>query len=253
MSLRTRVPDGVKVALKDAAFRVWRLADRVFRGPFDKYDFQAIQVIRRCLRPDATCVDVGAHAGHLLREMLAAAPRGRHFAIEPIPAMHALLRRKYGARVTLFDCALSDRDGTASFVWYPERPALSGFRSRDMTAAYRPVPLTVQTRRLDDLLPADVKVDLVKIDVEGAELQVLQGAAATLRRSRPVVLFETGLGGADEYGTQPEQVFDLLASAGLAISVMEYWLAGKPPLSRDEFLGQFRKGYNYFFMAHPAS
>jgi FkbM family methyltransferase len=251
MALRTQVPDFAKVALKAAAFHLWRLADRVFQGPFDKYDFQARQVLRRCLGPDSNCIDVGAHAGHILREMLAAAPRGRHIAIEPVPRFHALLARKYGGRVTLVDCALSDREGEVEFVWFPERPALSGFRERRMTADYRPERFRVRTRRLDDLVPAGQRIDLLKIDVEGAELQVLQGATETLRSSRPIVLFETGPGGADEYGTRPEEVFDLLTGAGLVVSVMEYWLARKPPLSREEFVGRFLKGYDFFFIAYP--
>lgn len=251
MVARAHVPDFAKIGLKQLAYRLWVLSGKLFTGPFDKYDFQTVQVLRRCLRPDSNCIDVGAHAGHILREMLAAAPRGRHIAIEPVPEYHALLARKYGARVTLFDCALSDRDGAAEFVWFPERPALSGFKQRGMTAAYRPETLRVATRRLDDLVPPATRIDLIKIDVEGAELQVLEGATETLRTSRPIVLFETGPGGADEYGTAPEQIFDVFARAGLHVTVMEYYLAGKPPLSRDEFCGQFHKGYNFFFMAYP--
>ncbi len=251
MRSRAWVPDGAKLALKEAAYGFWALAEKLVAGPFEKYDFQTRQVLRRCLRPDSNCVDVGAHAGHILREMLAAAPRGRHLAIEPVPRFHALLARKYGARVTLLDCALSDREGEAEFVWFPERPALSGFRERTMTADYRPERLRVRMRRLDDVVPAGQRIDLVKIDVEGAELQVLRGAVQTLHAWRPIVLFETGPGGADEYGTRPEEIFDLLAGAGLAVSVMEYWLAGKPALSREEFLGRFLKGYDFFFMAYP--
>jgi FkbM family methyltransferase len=251
MRSRAWVPDGAKLVLKEAAYGVWALAEKLVAGPFEKYDFQTRQVLRRCLRPDSNCIDVGAHAGHILREMLAAAPRGQHIAIEPVPRFHALLARKYGARVTLFDCALSDREGEAEFVWFPERPALSGFRERKLTTGYRPERFHVRTRRLDDLVPPGRRIDLVKIDVEGAELQVLRGAAETLRAWRPVVLFETGPGGADEYGTRPQEVFDLLAGAGLVTSVMEYWLAGKPPLSRDEFLGHYLKGYDFFFMAYP--
>ena len=251
MALRTQGPDFAKLALKDAAFHLWRLADRLFQGPFEKYDFQTRQVLRRCLRPDSNCVDVGAHAGHILRDMVAAAPRGRHLAVEPVPRFHELLARKYGARVTILDCALSDHEGEAEFVWFPERPALSGFRERRMTTEYRPDRFRVRTRRLDDVVPAGQRIDLVKIDVEGAELQVLRGAAATLRAWRPIVLFETGPGGADEYGTRPEEIYDLLAAAGLVVSVMEYWLAGKPPLSGEEFRERVLKGYDFFFMAYP--
>jgi hypothetical protein len=95
-------------------------------------------------------------------------------------------------------------------------------------------------------------VRLVKVDVEGAELQVLRGALGTLRRHRPFVLFEHGLGAADRYGTEPEQVHDLLAGdVGLRVTLMSRWLRGQPPFGREEFADAFRAGRAFFFLAHP--
>ncbi|MEJ7661318.1 MAG: FkbM family methyltransferase [Hymenobacter sp.] len=78
----------------------------------------------------------------------------------------------------------------------------------------------------------------MKIDVEGGELQVLEGAQKMLAASRPVIIFEHGIGGSDHYGTRPEQVYDLLAgpAIGLSISTMARWLAGQPALSRAELV-----------------
>jgi precorrin-6B methylase 2 len=46
------------------------------------YDAQAVEVMRRCLRADSNCVDVGCHEGSILSEMLRFAPAGTHYAFE---------------------------------------------------------------------------------------------------------------------------------------------------------------------------
>jgi hypothetical protein len=113
------------------------------------------------------------------------------------------------------------------------------------------VETQVRIVRLDDVLDADVPIRLVKIDVEGAELQVLRGGEALLSRWRPHIVFEHGLGAADKYGTRPEEVYDLLTGWGLQISLLHQWLKGKPPLSRDDFVRQFDQALHYYFLAHP--
>jgi len=111
----------------------------------------------------------------------------------------------------------------------------------------------VRRARLDDVLPPGTRVDLLKIDVEGGELQVLLGARALLAANRPVIVFEHGLGGSEYYGTRPEQLHELLTGPdlNLRVSTMARWLAGRPPLSRAELVEQFERQLNYYFIAYP--
>jgi hypothetical protein len=111
--------------------------------------------------------------------------------------------------------------------------------------------IEVDVVRLDDVVPPDARVAFVKIDVEGGELGVLEGARTLLARHRPVVVFEHGLGGADHYGTRPEQVFDLLTDAGLRVSLMSRFLAGEAPYARAEFVAEFERGAQWYFVAYP--
>ncbi|MEJ5989178.1 FkbM family methyltransferase [Ramlibacter sp. PS3R-8] len=218
------------------------------------YDLQTLQVMQRVLREDSNCVDVGCHQGSMLEEMLRLSPRGTHFAFEPLPAMYAGLRKKFGhlPNVHLHDCALSDADGTTSFQHVVSNPAYSGLRRRRYDRAHEQVEeIRVETRLLDGLLQGAVPVHFIKVDVEGAELQVFQGAAETIRKHRPVIVFEHGLGGADYYATRPEQVYDLLAGrCGLRLFVMADWLRDSGPgLSREAFCRQFSTGSDYYYMA----
>src|SRR5262249_46090772 len=111
--------------------------------------------------------------------------------------------------------------------------------------------ITVRTAPLDSILPPDLPIALIKIDVEGAEYRVLQGATTTLRGSQPVVIFECGVGGLDLYGHTPDQVYGLLAGCGLAVRLLAGWSPERPALSRPQFADEFYGGVNYMFVASP--
>jgi FkbM family methyltransferase len=159
------------------------------------YDLQTAAVLSHVLGRASVCVDGGAHEGSILQHMLRFAPDGRHHAVEPLPHLAGRLRAEFPG-VTVHQCALAERDGQAAFTFVKNDPGYSGLRRRDYD---RPDPLTrqlaVRTRRLDDLLPPDCPVAVIKLDLEGGEYHALLGARATVRRCRPVVVFEFGLGG----------------------------------------------------------
>lgn len=204
------------------------------------------------LRPTSSCVDVGCHAGGILRQMIAFAPDGRHFAFEPIPDLAAGLRREFPG-VQVFEVALSDESGMAEFKHVTSRPGYSGLRERAYPTDHETVQtIQVRTERLDDLLPPDASVDFMKVDVEGGELAVFRGATRTIETHRPYIVFEHGLGAAEFYGTTPQEVYDLLVErCGLRISLLDAWLGNKPPLTRDAFAAQFYEHRNFYFLAHP--
>ncbi len=248
--LRRYAPGWVKVISKKALFRVYKLTEAFYRLPVDKYDFQTTELIRTHLKKNSNCIDIGANLGHILMEIVAAAPKGQHFAFEPIPDLYTSLKKRFSKNTTVFNYALSSKKGTATFNYYPGRPAVSGFRERSNLGNVEPQLLSVQMEKLDDIIPENLPIDLIKIDVEGAEYEVLQGAKKVMQKNKPIVLFECGIGGADVYGTSPDQIFDLFHECGLGVSTIEYFNARKKPFSKEEFNGQFFKNYNFFFIAY---
>lgn len=216
------------------------------------YDRLTVAVMERVLEPASNCIDIGASAGVLLQQMVRLAPRGKHFAFEPLPHFYRTLVKRF-PDVRIHNVALSDAAAESTpFQHVVSNPAYSGLRRR---AYERPderiEEIVVRTARLDELIPADVPIRLVKIDVEGGEYQVLGGGAETVRRNRPFVVFEFGMGGADWYGVEPEDMYRRLSGYGLQVSLLPDWLSGKRPLEEREFAAEFRDCRNYYFLAHP--
>ena len=218
-----------------ATLRPVRRWYRELRSPVlrrDRVDTEHLRLLLAfSLREESCCVDVGANEGSVLALILRYSPNGRHTAFEPIPPLAAALRNRFPT-VDVREAALSASAGTADFVFVKSRPALSGLRERSYSGPVEKENLTVRTERLDDIIPAGSPVDLLKIDVEGGELGVLEGGMRTITDSRPLIVLEHGAGGADHYGTTPQQVFRLLCTeAGLTIFDMD----GNGPYEESEF------------------
>ena len=202
------------------------------------------------LRPDSNAADVGCNRGAVLREIVRLAPRGRHFAFEPLPGLHRRLRRRFPG-VTCVPAALSDAPGTVAFTHYPGMDILSGLARRPFAGDVGVAEIAVRADTLDAAVPPDVRLDFVSIDVEGAEYRVLRGAAGVLRRCRPVVAFECAKGLLDLHGHAPEQVYDVLAECGLEVRPLAGWSPAASPLGRSGFAADFHAGRHAMFVASP--
>lgn len=214
------------------------------------YNEQTEQIISRVLNEDSNAVDVGAHKGEILKTIVQVAPFGRHLAFEPVPALCEELKKLF-PQVEVHQTALCDHGGEGRFVHVLSNPGYSGLKERRYRYAEKLQEINVKTARLDDIVPEATPISLIKIDVEGAEFQVLRGAEGVLRRNHPVVIFEHEPGGALSYGTEPTQICDFLDWCGLRVYLMSDWLQGRSAITRDELAHQFFAGKNYCFLAAP--
>ncbi len=217
-----------------------------------RYDRLTERVISKVCSPASNCADVGCHKGEILDLFLAAAPKGQHFGFEPIPFLFQNLKEKYAGLTNchFFDVALSNMQGTSSFNYVLTNPSYSGLLKRTYDRPNEEdTQITVRTEKLDEIWPADLQLDVLKIDVEGGELMVLEGARKTLIRCKPTVIFEHGLGASDVYGSTPAQVFALFNDCGLRIFLLENFLSSGPCLGAEEFAKQFYERKNYYFVA----
>jgi FkbM family methyltransferase len=245
-----------KDSLIRAGFEPWlRPIVRAVRGRHLDADDVAVRRIIARLAPDSVCVDVGCHKGIYLDPMRQQAVRGRFFAIEPVPYLYELLTTKYrdDPRVTVINVALSSQCGTAELFINDADMGLSGLSRRpgrkgiDQERLWS-VPVAMQT--LDALL-GDSHVDFIKIDVEGAEFDVLKGAERVLERSGPCVLFEFGLGGAEYFGVASDAMFDFFDAHGYALYTAPAYVEGGASLDRSAFGTCFASNSAYNFVAAP--
>ena len=218
-----------------------------------QYDRQTKKIIARVCGPNTNCIDVGAHKGEVLDIMLKHSPKGVHYAFEPIPDLYKALVNKYAGNkyCKISNIALSNQKGTSTFNYVVSNPSYSGLVKRKYDRENeQDTSITVETDTLDNLLPNDYKPGLIKIDVEGGEFLVLQGARETITKYKPYIIFEHGLGASDMYGTTPDKVYNLLHSCGLKISILKNWLNNKPALALKEFEDIYKKNSEYYFIAH---
>jgi FkbM family methyltransferase len=218
-----------------------------------RYDRETLAVMKKRLKRDSNCIDAGAHSGEVLKLILKCAPDGRHHAFEPLPDLYeGLLKNFSGVKVS--STALSDYTGESTFQYVRSRPTHSGLKERDYPDEKAEVEqITVNVDRLDNVIPPELKIDFIKIDVEGAEYNLLKGAVEMVKRSRPVIVFEYGLGAAEYYDeATPENVFGLLTGeCGLKLSLMSRWLKNERSLDEAEFVKEFNANTNYYFIAYP--
>jgi FkbM family methyltransferase len=214
------------------------------------YDRQTVEVMRRVLRHDSMCVDVGAHRGDILGDMIRLAPDARHHAFEALPHLAEELRRRF-PRVEIHAVAVSDRPGRAEFQHVENDPGYSGLRRRQYDRPDpRIVTIEVETVTLDTALAAEPSIAFLKIDVEGGEYHVLRGAVETVRRCRPVIVFEAGRRSTGEYGVTARELFAFVTGTlGDDLSTMGRWLAGDPAYTLEEFEANWERGPDYYFIA----
>ncbi|TVR40751.1 MAG: FkbM family methyltransferase [Bacteroidia bacterium] len=217
------------------------------------YDRLTLRILKSKLDSKSNCIDIGCHDGEVLKQMIKLSPAGRHYAFEPIPEYYELLLGLYGNRVTVLPFALSDRNGITAFHYVRNAPAYSGLRQRKYATSDPDIQrIEVETRRLDDVIPTDTDIDFIKIDVEGAEFLVLQGAKDLIKRCKPMIIFEFGLGASDYYQTKPTDLYYFLVEeSGMQISLLQDYLANKKALEPDSFLKCYHNRTEYYFIAHP--
>ncbi|MEC3950542.1 FkbM family methyltransferase [Sphingobium sp. HWE2-09] len=173
------------------------------------WDFPEMMFLVHFLRADDLFVDIGANVG-AYSVLAGAVGMSRVIAVEPVPQTYAKLQRNLrlngvGERAELLNIGLADQAGTLHFT--TDRGGLNHVVDSGGIA--------VPVRTLDDVL-AGRSANMIKLDVEGFEVEVLRGGAACLATPdlRAIVVELNGSG--ERYGHPDAEVDAILVEAGFA-------------------------------------
>jgi FkbM family methyltransferase len=177
-----------------------------------------IRYLEKIVRPNWNIADVGANQGIYTLFFSSAVPLGYVYAFEPDPSLFASLKgnvSQNGANnVTLFNAAAASKPAKLSL-----RPGKLNRGDNQIISSETPGADTVAVDAisLDEVIP-QLKLDLLKIDVQGFEVEVLRGAEKLLEANPPLlILLEFWPYGLRNAGSNPEELLDILLRAGFSV------------------------------------
>ncbi len=189
-----------------------------------EYEPETVACFRSSLKDGMTVVDIGANLGYFT--VIAAGrigPSGKVFSYEPDPHNFELLKNNIDVNgfknVTAIPIALSDRAGTRE-LFFGDNQCTHSFSDKKGTGRFE----SVITDTLDNSLKAfgSPRIDIIKIDIEGAEPIVLEGMKETIARSpNIIILFELYPNAIKRLGLSPLKFLEKFRELGFYISVID--------------------------------
>jgi FkbM family methyltransferase len=175
---------------------------------------EAADAIEQLVEPGGVVIDGGANVGGFaLTAASVVGPEGVVHAVEAAPATAELLRRNVAVNprytIHVHELALADVKGELEFTAFEAGSGISSLASTRSGAVVR-----VRATTLDALTASLPRVDLVKLDLEGAELRALRGARRLLTERRPALMIELEPNHLKRQGGSIGEIESLLRGAG---------------------------------------
>jgi FkbM family methyltransferase len=201
-----------------------RLSPRWWRAFPPDYEKECFAFLEKTLRPGDAAFDVGSHVGLFALVMAQlVGPEGRVVAFEPNPSARQFLNRhvrmnRFDERITVEPVALGDKAGEATLYAGPVTadsggaadPGSSLYAQKHLTT-----PVAVEVARIDDYcLRNGITPRVIKLDVEGYERFVIEGAAATLARGDVRVLCEVHVDNMRMIDESPDKLLQTIKRIG---------------------------------------
>jgi FkbM family methyltransferase len=211
------IPPGLKVVVVGGPLqgKRWIVGSSIHRCWLGTYDPGESRLMKQYLHPGSVCFDIGAQAGyHTLCASSMVGPAGRVFAIEPSPRNVVNIKKHVAmnhlTNVSVVEAAVSNFDGISSFDC--SNSPVSGRLCDGGPLAVRTISLDheIDNRNLPE-------PDYIKIDAEGAEVLVLEGARKLLARRHPTLSVETHQW-LPEFATVRQDCIRLLSEIGYTLA-----------------------------------
>lgn len=177
---------GNKMHLNPISFDI--STELLVRGIHEK---GATRILREELKEGMRVVDIGANIGYYaLIEAQVVSNKGKVYTIEPEPNNFKLLNKNvqinnFGDVIETFQMAIADKDGHSKLYLSAKSNLHSLLPNSENENDY----CIVETTTLDNFLRGKAPVDFIRMDVEGFEYEIIEGATKTLERKGPLKLF----------------------------------------------------------------
>lgn len=188
-------------------------------------------LIQKICPAGGTFLDIGAHIGSVLASVHQYDQSIKIFAVEADPQKASRIRDRF-PYCTLYDVAVGERDDVAEFYINDLR---SGYNTLAPNQIEHQRSIKVQVVQLDRILN-DQYVDVIKIDIEGAELGAFRGGVSLISRCRPIIMFESAGSGINSLGYSPELTWAWFSENGYLIFTPDRVAHDAPPLSLSAFI-----------------
>lgn len=248
-------PHGLEVVFQDGLRMRFRPDDTrsvpsvtVNHGAYEPHEVRALTALAAGSK---VVLDIGANAGFMALKMaraLRTAGAVVH-AFEPVPStfselLHNVKLNALTERVRLHPCALGERAGHVKF-YVPAFHGSVAASGRALFASDENREVEVEMTTLDDFSKEHgiERIDLVKCDVEGAEIFALRGGLGAIARTRPVLMLEMLRKWAKVYDYHPNDIIRLLGSLGY-----QCYSLGESELVRHESIDEHCEATNFFFL-----
>lgn len=183
-------------SLRDIAGPSYDLGyDRV--EAFHNYEREDKDLILNYLKSDSVFLDIGANIGHFTFYFKEKVPTIECHLFEPNPKLQQCIQKTLSSsnieKVYAHEIALSDSNGSATFFidsYNDGGHSLIGNKISQKSKNTQ--KLTVKTAKLDDYAREKniQKIDVIKVDIQGAEESFVKGASETLNRHKPIIMIE---------------------------------------------------------------
>lgn len=168
----------------------------------------------RLVRENSTCLDIGSNIGYVGIMMASLAPKGSVVCFEPDPTNFNRLQENIGynklENIRVQNFGLGEQSAQKNMF-------INLINRGGNCIVEEQSEVKIIIKRLDDFLKEEEamsRIDLVKIDVEGYELKVLQGAKHTLNKYFPILFIEINDSNLNRYGDTPVEVVQFLKTLG---------------------------------------
>ena len=214
---------------------------------FGEYESSEVDVVMKLVRPGDVIFDIGANIGWYTLNLLLGQKGTTVYSFEPIPSSYRLLvnnlKLNHQASGKAFNFGLSDENKKIEFFYDVECAMASSMAN--LRGSQSTVKVECNVKRLDDVVASDgslQKLDLIKCDVEGAELFVFKGGIETINRFRPVVFSEMLRKWSKKFGYHPNDIIGLFRSIGY-----ECYVIGEGKITKFGMVDDLTVHTNYLF------